>query len=157
MNESLQELLCCCSSLYISEDVWGIVQNIKNFGNMNWCKFTIDQLRHSASMCKKPGARDRKISKLCTVFFVSSKNVVYQYKSICIDTADCSIALHPFKRTHFYMFCLQMYYLDNLDCKHKMICVDCRDSTCKILWKLKADKLAERWPANIWETKCKYI
>jgi hypothetical protein len=80
MNESLQELFCCCSSLYITEDVWGIVQNIKNFGNMNWCKFTIDQLRHSTSMCKKPGARDRKISKLSTVFFVSSKNVVYQYK-----------------------------------------------------------------------------
>ncbi|RLN28183.1 Ulp1 protease family, C-terminal catalytic domain containing protein, expressed [Panicum miliaceum] len=105
------KLLACTSSLHVNKSVWGMVENICNFGNMNWCKFTLNQLRYSASMWKKPGGR---------------KSTVYGCPAFLV-----------------------MYYLDNLNCKQKMSCVE--TPRAKFFGKgmvenlVKADKL---WDAD---------
>ncbi|CAL5094562.1 unnamed protein product [Urochloa decumbens] len=46
----LSKLLACDSNLFIRDKVWSMVQSIDNFGDMNWCKFTVDNLKYSASL-----------------------------------------------------------------------------------------------------------
>lgn len=65
------KLLACSSSFYVNKSAWGMVENIYNFGNMNRCKFTLNQLRYSASMWKKPGGRKSTVFG-CPAFLVVS-------------------------------------------------------------------------------------
>ncbi|CAL4907786.1 unnamed protein product [Urochloa decumbens] len=72
------KLLACRSSIFITAHAWRLVQNIDNFGDMNWCKFTVNQLWHSARKWKEPGG---------------NKNVVYGCPAFLVmlylDNLDC--------------------------------------------------------------------
>ncbi|TVU19035.1 hypothetical protein EJB05_35161 [Eragrostis curvula] len=65
----LAKLLACNYNLYITEYIWGMVQNIDNFGNMNWCKFVVEHLRHSARLWKKCGGKKNSVHG-CTALLV---------------------------------------------------------------------------------------
>ncbi|CAL4907784.1 unnamed protein product [Urochloa decumbens] len=80
----LSKLLACDSNLFIRDKVWSMVQSIDNFGDMNWCKFTVDNLKYSANLWKS-----------------GMKSYAFGCSALIV-----------------------MYYLDNLNCKEMMSCVD---------------------------------
>ncbi|CAN6328522.1 unnamed protein product [Urochloa humidicola] len=81
----LSKLLACDYSLFINTKIWSMVQSIDNFGDMNWCKFTVDYLRYSASLWKS-GMKSHAFgcSALIVMYYLDNLNCTEMMS--CVET-----------------------------------------------------------------------
>ena len=84
------KLMACCSCTFITKNVWSIVNNIDNFAGMNWCKFIVYQLWHSANKWKEPGCSKKTVYGCPALLVVSilCSNYVFSaaVKMMCIHS-----------------------------------------------------------------------
>ncbi|KAL6620116.1 hypothetical protein ACP70R_035255 [Stipagrostis hirtigluma subsp. patula] len=81
------KLLACNTNFFISSSVWSLVQDIDNFGNMDWCKFVVNHLWYSASMWKKQDGNRTAVYGCCAflvIFYLDNLNCTLKMR--CVDT-----------------------------------------------------------------------